>query len=498
MMLPALWSLLICLIAWLYVKWRGLKSYWARLGIPYVPAQPLVGSLTFLQRENPFTWLRRVYDDHNSPYVGLWLFQRPALLINSPEIARNVLVKDFNNFRDRFLSSGSSDPTGALNLFTVNDPIWTALRKRLSGVFTLAKLKSLQPLSISKSNELIQRIAMEKSENLSLRSLFSDITTDIIGAAAFGVAGDATLTGDSPMRAVTREFMKFSLHRGIAWCSIFFWPELVDIFRFTMFPKSSIRYFKKVFHILIEQRKDSVDKGEDPKDLLGALVKLRKEKECEDVVFSDDLIVSQGAIFLQGGYDTTAVTLAFGIYELAYNPEYQERLYSELLEAKINNNNSEFDTQTLSELVHLNCVIKETLRMYPAMGWLDRIAANDYQIDEKLTIRAGTPIYVNVVGMHYDPKYFPNPKKFMPERFLPENEKTITPYTYMPFGEGPRACIGSRFSKMNLQHILSRIIIAYEVSPQPNSPKPCDVKMEKHALFLAPGENLYVKFIPRK
>ncbi|XP_045501112.1 cytochrome P450 3A19-like [Colias croceus] len=362
----------------------------------------------------------------------------------------------------------------------------------------MAKLKSLQPLSISKSNELVQRISMEKSENLSLRSLFSDITTDIIGAAAFGVAGDATLTGDSPMRAVTREFMKFSLGRGIAWCSIFFWPELVDVFRFTLFPKSSIRYFKKVFQLLIEKRKYNVDKGEDAKDLLGALVKLKQEKECEDVVFTDDLIVSQGAIFLQGGYDTSAVTLAFCVYELAFNADYQERLYRELLEAKINNNNAELDTQTLSQLVYLNCVIKETLRMYPAMGWLDRIAANDYKIDEKLTIKAGTPIYVNAVGMHYDPKYFPNPRKFMPDRFLPENEKNIIPYTYMPFGEGPRNCIGSRFAKMNLQHILSRVVLAYEIRPQPNSPKPCEVKMEKHALFLAPGENLYVDFIPRK
>lgn len=76
------------------------------------------------------------------------------------------------------------------------------------------------------------------------------------------------------------------------------------------------------------------------------------------------------------------------------------------------------------------------------MGWLDRVAAKDYQIDENLTIPAGTPVYLNAVGMHVDPQYFPDPMGFNPDRFLPENERSITPFTFLPFGDGPRACIG--------------------------------------------------------
>lgn len=76
------------------------------------------------------------------------------------------------------------------------------------------------------------------------------------------------------------------------------------------------------------------------------------------------------------------------------------------------------------------------------MGWLDRIASTDYKIDDNLTIPAGTPVYVNGVAMQVDPEYFPEPEVFKPERFLPENERNIIPYTYMPFGDGPRNCIG--------------------------------------------------------
>ncbi|CAF4959535.1 unnamed protein product [Pieris macdunnoughi] len=109
-----------CLITWVYFRWVNVSQFWKRRGVPHLPLHPILGSLTFLQRKNPATWMIEMYQKFNTPYVGIWLFWRPALIINSPEIAKNVLVKDFDYFRDRFLSSGRSDPVGGLNLFTTN------------------------------------------------------------------------------------------------------------------------------------------------------------------------------------------------------------------------------------------------------------------------------------------------------------------------------------------------------------------------------------------
>lgn len=79
-------------------------------------------------------WMRRMRDICKSPYMGIWLFWRPGLLITSPDIAKNILVKDFGNFRDRFLSSGETDPLGGLNLFTVNVSIGKSIIKILEGI----------------------------------------------------------------------------------------------------------------------------------------------------------------------------------------------------------------------------------------------------------------------------------------------------------------------------------------------------------------------------
>lgn len=84
----------------------------------------------------------------------------------------------------------------------------------------------------------------------------------------------------------------------------------------------------------------------------------------------------------------------------------------------------------------------EILRKYPAMGWLDRLTGRDYRIDDKLVIPAGMPVYINSAAIQYNPKYYPNPQTFDPDRFMPGNEGNLKPFTFLPFGEGPRNCIG--------------------------------------------------------
>lgn len=88
-------------------------------------------------------------------------------------------------------------------------------------------------------------------------------------------------------------------------------------------------------------------------------------------------------------------------------------------------------------------VVSETLRKYPPLGFLDRVAIQDYKVpNSDLIIEKGTPIMISMTGMHYDPQYFPNPDKFDPERFNEVNKRNIPSYVYFPFGEGPHVCIG--------------------------------------------------------
>ncbi|XP_031763051.2 cytochrome P450 6k1-like isoform X2 [Galleria mellonella] len=415
---------ILLLLSWLYFRWQKVKVFWARRNVPHHPPHPILGGLTFLQRENPAVWMKRIYKEFRTPYVGTWLFWRPALVINSPEIARRILVKDSNVFRNRFLSSGTSDPIGSLNLFTVNDPLWTYMRRRLTVVFTAAKLRALQRLITTKTEQLCERIRSDVSQNklIDVRSLFADYTTDMIGAAAFGLNDNATITGESPLRHVTKTFMRYNLYRGLSWSSIFFLPEMVDVFRFSFFPKNSIDHIKKIYRAVVKERGDFEYGISEINDLLDVLRKIK--------------------------------------YDAVQNRE-------------------------------------ETLRMFPSMGWLDRIASTDYKIDDNLTIPAGTPVYVNAIGMHYDNIYYPNPEIFDPDRFMPENEAKLTPFTYMPFGGGPRNCIGQRFAYNTMRNTLASVVQNFKILPISDFPKPEECSIEKRGMFLAPDRPLSVQFIPR-
>ncbi|CAK1546272.1 unnamed protein product [Leptosia nina] len=489
--------ILVSLSSWVYLRWQNLNQFWVKRGVAYLPPHPIMGSLTFLQKKNPATWMIEMYQQFKTPYIGIWLFWRPALIINSPEIAKNILVKDFPSFRDRFLSSGSSDPIGSLNLFTSNDPLWSSMRRRLTSTFTASKLRNFQPLLNSKSQQLIHRIKnTEDKTKFNLRYLFTDFTTDISATTSFGVETNSTLTGEDPMRTITTAFMEFDFFRGLSWTSIFFFPSLVDIFRFSFFPKWATQYFEKIFKIVCQQRLQE-NRSNESRDFLDVLMKLKEESAKNNEEIPDDIILAQAAIFLFGGFETSGSALSFATYELAYNQEVQDRLYGELKQAKDESPDGQFDMTKLSELTYLNAVFKETLRKYTPMGWLDRIAQEDYKIDEKVTIPAGTPIYVNAIGMHYDEDYYPEPERFNPDRFRPENEAEIKPFTYLPFGEGPRSCIGKRFGQTTVRYGLAYLILNFKIVPVPGAPIPNNVEFEKRGLSLVPGQPLHVDFLPR-
>ncbi|GBP85922.1 Cytochrome P450 6k1 [Eumeta japonica] len=348
---------------------------------------------------------------------------------------------------------------------------------------------------------------MYLSSVIDSKELFADYTTDIISTAAFGLEGHATRTGDSPMRAITRSFSSYNLQRTASFISIFFAPYYVDAFWFTFFPKKTTRFFREVFERIVAQRGGwEAGAGASGKgDLVDALLRLRQGPDLDGIEITEDIVLAQAAILLQGGFETTAVSLSFVSYELAYNPHVQAKLYDELKKAK-SKKGEDLEPSDLAELTYLSCVIKENLRKYPAMGWLDRIAGYDYRVDDKLTIPRGTPVYVNAVGMHHSPKYFPDPLMFDPDRFLPENEGDIKPYSYMPFGDGPRrlhrACgrwkfNGMRLAQQNLRFAITALVLNFVLKPLEGAPAPDEVGVDNKALFLSPGCRLAVRFTPR-
>lgn len=168
------------------------------------------------------------------------------------------------------------------------------------------------------------------------------------------------------------------------------------------------------------------------------------------------MIISQATQFFIAGFETTSSFISYTIFELALNPKVQEKLREEIKANVKKNNGLTYDG--IQEMEYMKLVLKgeyfplrydklkvllaESLRKYPPLPFLDRVCVANYKIpDTDIVIEKGTRIFVPLMGLHYDPQYFSEPDKFIPERFLPDNI-TWPPNAYIPFGEGPRNCIG--------------------------------------------------------
>ena len=159
------------------------------------------------------------------------------------------------------------------------------------------------------------------------------------------------------------------------------------------------------------------------------------------------------------------------MYELAKSPDVQERLYHEVKDAIDQNKSMDYYDLVINHIPYLEAVIKETLRMYPPVTEiLRRVTVDKYKIKD-FTIDKDTVVAVPAHAVHYCADYYPNPEKFDPNRFMPENKHLLVPYTYMPFGQGPRNCMGMRFAYQEVKLCMARLALKYQFNVTQNTPK---------------------------
>lgn len=183
-------------------------------------------------------------------------------------------------------------------------------------------------------------------------------------------------------------------------------------------------------------------------------------------------LAAESAVFFFAGFETSSTTMTFAMYLLASHPEIQEKVRKEVRRIKTLHNNV-IDYEALMEMHYLTQVFDETLRMYPPVGNLSRKTIQDYKVpDTDLIVPKGTMISITVYGIHRDPEIYPEPDKFDPDRFAPEEVQKRHPYAYIPFGKGPRDCIGNRFGQLQVKFGLATVLDNFKLRVNPKTQEP--------------------------
>uniref|UniRef100_A0A8C6AKY6 unspecific monooxygenase n=1 Tax=Monodon monoceros TaxID=40151 RepID=A0A8C6AKY6_MONMO len=198
-------------------------------------------------------------------------------------------------------------------------------------------------------------------------------------------------------------------------------------------------------------------------DLLQLMINSQNSKDVDTrKALSDPEMVAQGIIFIFGGYEPTAEALSFLFYELATHPDIQQKLQEEIDAALPSKAPPTYES--LEQMEYLDMVLNESLRLFPLTARLERVCKKDVEVHGVL-IPKGTVVMVPLFTIHRDPEHWPEPEEFRPERFSKENKESRNPYTYMPFGSGPRNCIGMRLGIMNVKLAVVKVLQNFSFKP---------------------------------
>ena len=212
------------------------------------------------------------------------------------------------------------------------------------------------------------------------------------------------------------------------------------------------------------------------KDLLHLMMTANEETTVEGVSkLSDEEIVAQSIVFLLAGYETSSNTLSFILYHLALNPDVQDKLRTEINEAVESNAKRKSLYELAQNMEYLDCVIKESQRLCPAAPQVNRECCENYDLNG-IHIPAGTEIMIPIYVLHHDPDAWQNPEKFDPERFRGPAKDARHAFQFLPFGAGPRNCIGMRFALMEVKIALVRILMKYKFVASPETQVPLEIR----------------------
>ncbi|XP_075219352.1 putative cytochrome P450 6a14 [Lycorma delicatula] len=495
MILAFLVLLMLCLAFYKYST--ASYDYWEKRSVKFFPPTPLFGNFkdVVTLKMSPAQCNHVIYRSFpEEKYVGLFQLRNPSLLIRSPELIKQILVKDFMYFTDRGIYYDEEREPLTAHLVNLEGEKWKVLRQKLTPVFTSGKLKNMYHLLQECSDQLTFYVeaALENknAKILEMRDLMARFTTDVIGSVAFGLQFNSFIDSDSEFRRMGRRVFDSSATSVVTKAIRVFFPYIFRLLRLRTFPEEINTFFSSVVKDTIQDReKNNIQRN----DFIQQLMLLRKaDSDCgipSSIEMSDSVIAAQAFVFFLAGFETSSTTLSFCLHELAVNPEVQSRALNEINEVKAKHGGS-ITHDAILDMEYIDWVLLETMRKYPPVAVLSRVCTKPYMIPgTKIILDPGIHVSIPVYSLHHDPQYFPNPDQFLPERFNVKNREKIFSHTYLPFGDGPRMCIGKRFAMLEMKLGLSEFLTRYKVSLT-NHEVSNELELDPGSFILAPKKGI--------
>ena len=394
---------------------------------------------------NPIaTWGQRAYEED---VIQGQFFGRSSFILNTPDAIKHVLVDNYENYTRTPTGFRLLRPMLGQGVLIAEGRAWKYQRRTLAPAFTPRAVSMLIPHMVDVTDETIVKLVTDSARPVDLREVMQHMTLEIAGRTMFSFGME---THGATLRDFVMEYGERLAQPGLLDLALPLWfPTLQDFAR-SRFRK---RWTRFVAMLMAERRAAGKNADAPPRDLFDLMDAARDPETGEG--FSDGQLGDEVATMILAGHETTATALFWSLYLLALDPAAQEQVAAEARSVGISG------TPEIERLKFTRAVLDETMRLYPPAFLVAR-AARGADTIAGMPVKPKDVVLIAPWLLHRHEKLWRDPNAFMPQRFLPPSPPPER-FAYMPFGAGPRICIGAHFALVEATLALTKLVGTFRI-----------------------------------
>jgi cytochrome P450 len=399
---------------------------------------------------NPIAFLGDVATQYG-PVVRINIAGKKYLILQDPEFIKHVLSDNHRGY-NKFGITKILRVFFGEGLVTSNGEMWIKKRRLIQPAFHIERISHILNIINTETHDFIKTLnKLPSGSEVNISREMLRLNVSIVNKALFSNNDkkdmQAMMLILEDLTNFATKWMKSIIKIPLNWST----PSNIKF-------RKNCREYDSIIYAMIDRRRRYKKEhiGHPHNDLLDMLlddVDEDTQNEMTDKQVRDDITT-----MFMAGHDTTAQTLSWICYEIAKNKEISNKLHQEVKDIV---QDKSLKLENLSQFDYTNKVIKEGMRRYPSISAVQRRPIED-DVFKGITFKKSNHLLINIYGMHHNSNYWETPELFDPERFTQEAEKQRPPFVYLPFGGGPRRCIGSNFAMMVMQVIVSSVFKNFE------------------------------------
>ncbi len=385
-------------------------------------------------------------------FGNLGYSRRSTVLFNQPELIRDILRDDGSRFPKSDLMVNALEPLIGQSIFVTDGQRWKRQRAMIDPAFSQLRISHAFGAMQAAVNAHLDYLAgvAESGAAFSLDKAMSHLTADVICRTIFSTPLEAGVSEE-----VFEDFTEFE--QSVAQVDIFrlifqkAWAEVPQ-------PPGVLAACERIRGHLGNLIDPHIANPDQFNDIAADVIRARDSDTGE--AFSREELIDQLGVFFLAGHETSASALTWVFYLLAVQPGLLERLRAEVAEVV---GTAPLHFSQIRQLPLVRAVFRETLRLYPPITFIPRVALEDCQVGAR-KVRRGALVMISPWTLHRHRAYWERPNEFLPERFLPGSSLPIQDGCYIPFGAGPHTCIGAGFAEAEAVLIIAEVVRQFDFS----------------------------------